>query len=84
MTWKTHTDDGFVDVVLDLNYNGDLLDLARFRPHNRPIIDAAWEKGKSLDLYEITRCKLLDPNNPLVNFWDTLSELEEHYGPYRG
>jgi len=90
MSWKHYTEDGLVDVVIDPDFNEDLLALAHFRPvwiidskNNRPRIDRAWQEGHLLGLFEISRCKPVDQDAER-SFWSVISELDEHYGPYRG
>jgi hypothetical protein len=91
MPWKYFTEDGFIEVVVDPNFSGDLTAMAIERPvwiveteQTQPGIDASLAVGASRDLYSVNRCPFLYPSEREHNLFEILGELDEHYGPYKG
>ena len=89
MPWKYHTEDGKVEVIVEPEFKGDLIDRARVRPvwivdtdGNRPIIDAAWLVGRDLDLFEVSRCKVDNPDDRVANLSMIMGSLDDHYAGY--
>jgi hypothetical protein len=91
MPWKHHTDDGFVEVIVNPVFQGNLISLAASRPvwivdtqGNRALIDSSFVHGETEDLYEISRCSLPASDDPESCFFAILDSLDDHYWPYAG
>ena len=59
MPWKYDNKDNFIEVIVDPEFEGDLVSLALVRPiwivdspRNTPRIDAVWALGPDRNLFE--------------------------------
>lgn len=91
LAWKYATEDGMVEIVVDPNFEGNLVNMARLRPiwivespGNLRQIEAAWKVGEQLGLFEVSRCRLPTPDDRLGNLTEILGSLDDHQGRYKG
>lgn len=91
MPWKYDSEDDIFEIVLGSVSLESLLALAGKRvtyvvdtPANKQIIDDCWKAGAKLDLYEVSRCEVTDPENHQGNLESILQLIETHHWPYRG
>jgi hypothetical protein len=89
MPWRYDGADSQVEVIVEPEFKGDLLALATKRrvwivetPQNRPQIDASWRVGEHLNLFEVSRCGVENPNDREGNLLTILGALDDHKGAY--
>ncbi len=80
-----------VEIVVDPSFKGDLQKLAERRivyivdtKQNEPAISVSWKVGAELDLCEINRIPVSDPDDRDGNLMDILVTVDTHYYPYPG
>jgi hypothetical protein len=93
MLWKYTGVDNKIEVVVDPDFHGDILAQAAQRlvwivdsPGNRPPIVIAWRTGEKLNLCEVSRCKVDNPNSLQENLIMIMSVLRIRvtvYNDYR-
>ncbi len=91
MPWKYDNDDGLIEIIVDPNFPGNLLEMAKKRivyivdtPHNHEAINACWQVGAMMGLYEVNRMSGSELNDLEGNLLSTLQVVETHYYPYPG
>jgi hypothetical protein len=90
MPWRYCSEDGWIHVVVDPDFRGDLVALARVHPvwivdseQNHPIIDAVWKVGANLGLFEVSRCGgAINPANKVASLLEILGVLDDHHASY--
>ncbi len=90
MPWRYDSDDDIIEIILEPNFGGDLLELVLRRVvyivdsiGNKPVIDRL-EADHALDRCLLERFDVADPNGPERNLLDILVTIDTHYYPYRG
>lgn len=86
MPWRYRSEDNLVEVIVDPNFDGDLVALAAERPvwivnspQNARRIDGVRAMGPDQNLFEVTRCQYDDTSKRLENFLDILGCLDDHH-----
>ncbi len=89
MPWRAEGFDNKIEVIVDPDFGGDLLSLARDRvvwiidsQQNRPRIDAAWSVGDRLDLCEVNRVPERPPLDRCELLLEIMGLLDDHHWPY--
>jgi hypothetical protein len=87
MSWKILGSDRKVAVILDPNFQGDLVALAAAHPiwivatpQNLPRIERAWNSASELDLCIINKFDADDPNDREDSLVGVLDAIEDHHG----
>jgi hypothetical protein len=89
MVWRVLGSDRKVEVIVDPNFQRDLLEMAKIRPiwivetaNNRPRIEEAWRKGETMDLYSINKYQPPSPDDREGSLLIVLDSIEDHHGKY--
>jgi len=89
MPWRYNGADNKIEVVVEPDFHGDILALASKRsvwivdtPGNRLMIDTAWRTGEDLNLCEVSRCNVENPNSRQENLIMIMGVLDDHYPSY--
>jgi hypothetical protein len=89
MPWRYNGADNKIEVVVEPDFHGDILALASKRcvwivdtPGNRLTIDTAWRTGEDLNLCEVSRCNVENPNSRQENLIMIMGMLDDHYPSY--
>jgi hypothetical protein len=89
MPRKYRSPDGRIEAIVEPQFRGDLLELARSHPvwiadtpQNKDAIDEAWRTGKDMDLFEVSRCGVENPSDQMENLDMILGVLDDHHSSY--
>jgi len=88
--WKWRpTDDNQVEIVVDPDFHGDLMPMAKLRPvwivnteQNQVQIDHSWLAGKGENLYEVSRIPVENPHDREGDLLMILESLDDHHLGY--
>jgi hypothetical protein len=76
-------------VIVDPDFDDSILALANSRcvrivdtPKNREAIDTAWRVGEKLNLCEISRCRVENPDSRQDNLLMIMRVMDNHYMSY--
>jgi hypothetical protein len=86
MPWQNIGEDRKIELVVDPEFRGDLIQLSIRRPvwiidsaQNKGKIDASWKVGKEMGLHYINREPDFYPDDRIENLRALLQELTDHY-----
>jgi len=89
LPWKYHGATNTIEIIVDPEFPGHLLSLAATRcvwivdtPGNQQAIDNAWGAGGEMNLCEVSRCKVENPESRQENLLTIMGMLDDHYLTY--
>jgi hypothetical protein len=89
MPWRYDGRDNKVEVVVDPQFRGNVITLAKARPvwiidtpGNKAQIDDSWLLGKDLNLYEVSRYKVSEGSDREGNLLQIMGDLDDHRPEY--